>query len=95
MTFFIKNNLQPRKIEIDLTTVSSNSPEVQQRLDRISENYHRLDSILTDVESKIQNDERLSAIDQSIKEIELTERRKKWRPRPKARKKSANPKKPR
>ena len=83
MTFFNKKKLRPRPIEIDRTAISSNSPEIQQRLDRIEDNYQRLDSILADVETKIRSDERLNAIDQSITEIEVEVdgRKRKWRSR--------------
>ena len=100
MTFFDENKLQPRKIEIDSNAISCDSPEVTKRLDRITDNYQQLDLILADVESKIQGDERLRAIDQSIKDVEAEEKKKKrkWRPSKasgKSRRKSANPKKPR
>lgn len=95
MTFFKQKNLQSRKIEINTDSISSGSPQVQQRLDRIHENYRQLDSILAEIETKIQNDERLRAIDQSIKEVEIARKKKKWRPRKAAKSKSINPKKPR
>lgn len=95
MTFFNEKKLQPRRIEIDKSAISSGSPQVQQRLDRIHDNYRQLDSILTEVETKIRNDERLSAIDESIKEVEIARKKKKWRPRKATKKRSANPKKPR
>ena len=96
MTFFDKKKLKSRRIEIDKNAVSSGSPQVRQRLDRIRENYQRLDSMLTEVEAKIRTDERLSAIDQSITEVEITRKKKRWRPRTApSRKKSKHPKKPR
>ena len=95
MTFFNEKKLQPRRIEIDTTAISSGSPQVQQRLDRIHENYRQLDSILAEVEAKIRNDERLSAIDESIKEVEISRKKKKWRPRNASKKQTVNPKKPR
>ncbi len=94
MTFFSKKILRPRKIEIDHSAVSSNSPEVVQRLDRIQQNYQELDRILDDLETKIKNDARLSAIDQTIQDLEIPQKRKRWRPR-KSTRKSVNPKKPR
>jgi hypothetical protein len=106
MTFFSSAKLPFQKIEIDVASVSSSSPEVLQRMARISANYDQLDVILSSVEATIQNDERLSAINDSILEVEIevNGQKKKWRPRPKLRpkagansanKKSANPKKPR
>ena len=95
MTFFNQSTpRRPHKIIIDSDAVSSTSPVVRQRMDRIAENYQRLDLMLTEIEAKIQNDERLSAIDETIVEVELNinGKKKKWRPR---QKKSANPKKPR
>jgi hypothetical protein len=91
MTYF--SQPKSKKIEVDPHAVSSRSPAVQQRIDRIVENYQRLDLMLSEIESKIQNDQRLNEIDQSILEIELQVdgRRRKWRPR----RKTVNPKKPR
>ena len=99
MTFFSQKKSPAREVEKESTNLSSDSPEVQQQLDRIADNYRRLDLILSDVENKIQSDDRLSAIDQTIVEVEVEVdgRKKKWRPkRPKAKsqRKSANPKKP-
>ncbi len=100
MTFFNQKKSRSTPIEIDTTGLSSDSLEVRQQLDRIEDNYRRLDLILADVEHKIRSDERLNAIDQSITEIEIEVdgRKKKWRPRkPKSKssRQSANPKKPR
>ena len=95
MTFFNEKKLKPRRIEIDKNAVSSGSPQMTQRLDRIHENYQRLDVILDEVEMKIRTDERLSAIDQSITEVEVAEKKKRWRPRKTTKRKSKNPKKPR
>jgi hypothetical protein len=94
MTFFDEKKLQPRTIEVDPEGVSCESPEVRKRLDRITDNYQQLDLILADVESKIQDDERLRAIDQSLQDVEVAKKKRKWRPS-KAKRKSANPKKPR
>jgi len=102
MTFFKPDKLRRRKIEIDRSVVSSESPEVQQRLDRIQENYRQLDAILIELELKIQSDERLKAIDDAGVDFEQTvgiKKKRKWRPagtKPKrAGNKSANPRKPR
>ncbi len=95
MTFFKEKKLRPRKIVLDENAISSGSPQVQQRLDRIHENYQQLDSILAEVEAKIQTDERLSAIDQSIRDVETARKKKKWRNRKTAQKGRTNPRKPR
>jgi hypothetical protein len=104
MTFFKPEKLKSRKIEIDRSVICSDSPAVQQRLDRIQENYRQLDVILVELELKIQADERLKAIDAAYVDFELTngiKKKRKWRPaQPKAGSKkrlpgSTNPKKPR
>jgi hypothetical protein len=102
MTFFNSAKLPARKIEIDVTGVSSSSPGVQQRMARILANYEQLDLMLSSVEATIQQDQRLSAINDSIREIEIevNGRKKKWRTRSNAvakstKRKSVNPKKPR
>jgi len=104
MTFFTPDKLRRRKIEIDRSVISSDSPEVQQRLDRIQENYRELDAILVELELKIQSDERLKAIDEAHVELEQTltiKKKRKWRTaksktKPKRQATgSANPKKPR
>ncbi len=104
MTFFSPEKLKQRRIEIDTTQVSSNSPEVQRRLDRIQENYQQLDEILSEMESKIAGDERLKAIDDANVDFEATfgiKKKRKWRPaKPKAKSKrrttkSVDPRKPR
>jgi hypothetical protein len=41
------------KLEIDSEATNSESASIQQRLDRITENYHRLDLVLTELEQKI------------------------------------------
>ena len=93
MTLFYSTHSRSTKIDIDPLAVSSSSPSVQKRMDRIAENYQQLDLLLAEVEAKIQRDARLNAIDQSICEVELDTgtRQKTWR----RRKKSAAPKKPR
>ena len=102
MTFFNPKKSRSRQIEIDPARLSSESPEVRRQLDRIEDNYRRLDLMFADVELKIRSDARLNAIDQSITEIEIEVdgRKRKWRsrkPKPKSAgpKKSADPKKPR
>ena len=106
MTFFSPNKLKPRRIEIDSSQVCSENPAVKNRLIRIEENYVQLDSILAEIESKIENDERLKAIDDANVDFELTfgiKKKRKWSPvrkksksRSKSRKsRSPVPKKPR
>ncbi len=93
MTLFDSTHSRSTKIESDPLAVSSSSASVQKRMDRIAENYQQLDLLLAEVEAKIQRDERLNAIDQSLGDVELaaSTRKKNWRPS----KKSAAPKKPR
>jgi hypothetical protein len=82
MTFFSADKPKPRRIEIDASRIGSNSPEVQKRLDRIRENYVQLDSILAELESKIESDERLKAIDNANVDFEMTigvKKKRKWR----------------
>ena len=104
MAFFSPEKLKQRRIEIDESSVSSDSPDVQKRLERIEENYQQLDDILADLESKIKQDERLKAIDDTSVDFEATygiKKKRKWRPaKPKSKSKrrrtaSVDPKKPR
>ena len=104
MAFHSAEKLRPRKIEIDLSSSTCDSPEIQQRLDRIEANYDQLDTVLVDIENKIALDERLSALDDGNVDFEAEfgiKPKRKWRPaKPKAKRKrrsakSANPRKPR
>ena len=104
MTFFTPENLRHHRIEIDRSAISSDSPEVQIRLDRIRENYLQLEAILDELELKIESDERLKAIDDENVDFEQTfgvKKKRKWRPaklkaKPKrSSPRSVNPKKPR
>ena len=92
MTFFSAEKLKPRRIEIDSSRIGSNCPEVQKRLDRIQENYEQLESILAEMESKIERDERLKAIDDAEIDFETlygVKKKRKWRSaKPKAKSKS-------
>jgi len=45
---------------------------VQERLDRIRENYDQLNSILAELESQFDSDERLKAIDDANVDFEIT-----------------------
>ena len=102
MTFFSADKPKPRRIAIDSSRIGSNRPEVQQRLDRIRDHYVQLESILAGLESKIESDERLKAIDDANVDFEMTfgvRKKRKWRaakPKSKARSTaSSKPKKPR
>jgi hypothetical protein len=108
MTFFSPEKLKRRQIEIDSSTASCDSPEVKKRLARIQDNYRQLNEILADLESKIESDERLKAIDDAEIDFESAygiKKKRKWRPaKTKASRKTkakrvsaaaANPKKPR
>ena len=88
-------------ISIDSSTSSCESPEVKKRLDRIHDNYRQLDAILADLESKIESDERLKAIDNAEIDFEAAygiKKKRKWRPakaKAKSKTRSTRPKKPR
>ncbi len=106
MSFFGKD-IDPKKIEIDSSTLTSDSDEVRSRLERIGANYQKLSEILVDLETRIEKDDRLRAINETIDEASLEpaegglKRKKKWRPknatktRAGSRRKSAGPNKPR
>jgi len=83
MAFFSPEKLKRKSIEIDHSEISSLSPEVQKRLERIEGNYQELDAILAELESKMAADDRLKAIDDSSAEdFEATfgvKRKRKWR----------------
>ena len=94
MAFFSPEKLKRKSIEIDHSEISSSSPEVQKRLDRIEGNYQQLDEILAELESKMAADDRLQAIDQSSAEdFEATfgvKRKRKWRtPKPKSKRRKS------
>ena len=107
MTLFSSEKLRPRQIEIDDSTANCDSPEMRKRLDRIERNYSQLDQVLVDLESKLDADERLTALDDKDFDFESefgVKPKRKWRPRPKpktssraraGKSKSGNPKKPR
>ncbi len=80
MPFFSSEKLKRREIEIDRSAITCDSPEVKKRLSRIDANYRQLDSMLSDIESTISNDQRLSQIDATIKTVTQTAKKKrKWR----------------
>jgi len=59
MAFFSADKLKRRQITIDPSAVSAQSPEVQNRLQRIDENYQAFDELFADIEATIENDDRL------------------------------------
>lgn len=82
MAFFSPKKLERRMIEVDASTSTSDSPEMQKRLARIEQNYDRLDDVLTDLESKISADERLQAMDDTNVDFEAEfgiKPKRKWR----------------
>ena len=102
MAFHSAEKLRSRKIEIDVSSSTCDSPEMQQRLDRIEANYDQLDSVLVDIEGKLALDERLVALESGDVDFEAEfgiKPKRKWRaPKAKQKKrstKSANPRKPR
>ena len=86
-------------IVIDSSTASCDSPEVKKRLERIHDNYRQLDEILAELESKIESDERLAAIDDAEIDFESAygiKKKRKWRPaKAQSKPRSKRPKKPR
>ena len=102
MAFHPAEKLRSRRIEVDSSTSTCVSPEIQERLDRIEANYDQLDSVLVDIENKLALDERLIALEDGDVDFEAEfgiKPKRKWRS-PKAKKKSssaksANPRKPR
>lgn len=82
MAFFTPNKLRSRSIEIDDTQPQADSDQVRQRLARIEANYQQLESILAELESKMQSDDRLKAIDDANVDFEATfgiKKKRKWR----------------
>lgn len=81
MAFFSAEKLKHRRIEIDHTAMTCDSPDVQKRLNRIDANYQQLDSKLAEIEDTISSDQRLSEINASIKTVDIAKKKKrKWRP---------------
>jgi hypothetical protein len=84
MAFFSENKLRRFHIEIDDSALKSDSPEVQKRLDRIEENYEKLDEVLAGVEDLFQNDTSFMNLfpEGSEPDFDLPKKKKrKWRPR--------------
>ena len=57
---YFGRNYKRQTIEVDTDSVSAEDPELVKRLDRIEQNYSRLDQVLSDLESRIELDDRLS-----------------------------------
>ena len=74
MAFFSEKKLRKIRIDIDDSALKSDSPEIQSRLDRIEENYGKLDDVLSDLENRFENDE------EPIFDLPKKKKRK-WRPR--------------
>jgi nitrate/nitrite-specific signal transduction histidine kinase len=102
MAFFSPEKLQRRRIEIDQSTATSDSPEIKRRLNRIEQNYQQLDEVLVDIENKLAQDERLAALDNQDVDFESefgVKPKRKWRSAEKRNKRqktsSGRPRKPR
>ena len=102
MAFFSPEKLQRRRIEIDQSTATSDSPEIKRRLNRIEQNYQQLDEVLVDIENKLAQDERLAALDNQDVDFESefgVKPKRKWRSAKKRNKRqktsSGRPRKPR
>ena len=75
MAFFGKS-LESRKININPDSTRSDDPEMQKRLDRIESNFDRLDQVLTDLEARIELDERLSVeMDPAAEEFSIRQKK--------------------
>lgn len=83
MAFFTKKKLRRIRIEIDPTVVTADSPEMQKRLDRIAENYQKLDEVLDGLEDRFKNDESIKLLlGEEAPVIEPPKKKKrKWRSR--------------
>ena len=84
MAFFTEKKLRRIRIEIDDSALKSDSPEVQNRLERIEANYGKLDEVLSNLEDRFQNDEAFLSLFPEGEEpvFDLPKKKKrKWRPR--------------
>ena len=82
MAFFSKQKLQPRRIEVDDSGVSSQSPEVQGRLQRIDDNYQAFDELFANVQATIENDDSMREFNANLKAADLQPKKKgRWRSR--------------
>ena len=79
MAFFTAEKLKRRPIEIERSSVSSLSPEVQKRLERINDNYEAFDELFADVEATIESDEHLREFNASLRAADLQPKKKRWR----------------
>ena len=69
--YFDESKLQPKTIEIDLSAVTCDSPEVKRRMDRIETNYQQLDEVLGQLEIKLGKNETLKASDAKAAQAKL------------------------
>lgn len=82
MAFFTSDKLKRRRIQIDPSAVSAKSPEVQNRLQRIDENYQAFDELFEDIQATIENDDRLREFNANLRAVDLQPKKKKrWRGR--------------
>lgn len=82
MAFFTADKLKRRQIKIDPSAVSAQSPEVQNRLQRIDDNYQAFDELFADIQTTIENDERLREFNANLRAADLKPKKKKrWRSR--------------
>ena len=82
MAFFTADKLKRRQITIDPSAVSAQSPEVQNRLQRIDENYQAFDELFADIEATIENDDRLREFNANLRAVDLKPKKKsRWRSR--------------
>ena len=88
MAFFPPEKLNPSKISIDSQQISAASPEIELRLARIAENYDRLNGVLAELESRMDSDQNLQALDDEALDFEATfgfRRKRRRRPTDKSR----------
>jgi len=83
MAFFTKKKLRRIRIEIDDSTATADSAEMQKRLDRIADNYQKLDEVLNGLEDRFKNDESIKLLlGDEAPVVEAPKKKKhKWRPR--------------
>lgn len=82
MAFFTSDKLKRRRIKIDPSAVSARSHEVQNRLQRIDENYQAFDKLFEDIQATIENDDRLREFNANLRAVDLQPKKKKrWRGR--------------
>ncbi len=84
MAFFTDKKLRRIRIKIDESELKSDSPEILNRLNRIEENYGKLDEVLSGLEDRFENDEAFLSLFPEGEEpvFDLPKKKKrKWRPR--------------